>query len=163
MRPVLRVLIAAGLAAAASLVAAEEVYRWVDENGVVHFSAMPPRNAEADIVDVGSTPAAAPVDAEPTPEGGDTGDSHAAADQPEMSIAQQRREERAERRFEAERARKEREINCTRMQDAVARLEPSPRVIITDEAGNPRRLDDEQRLEALAEAKAYVAANCQDR
>ena len=47
-----------GLLLIAALASAQQVYRWVDENGVVHYSDQPPPDqSDADIVDVdtGST------------------------------------------------------------------------------------------------------------
>ena len=42
-----------GLLLIAALASAQQVYRWVDENGVVHYSDQPPTDqSEADLVDV---------------------------------------------------------------------------------------------------------------
>lgn len=51
--------------------ASAQVYKWVDENGVVHFSDTPREGAE--LVDVPrSPPRPAPVQARPTPAGADS-------------------------------------------------------------------------------------------
>ena len=39
-------------------------------------------------------------------------------------------------------------------------LEPSTRVLVRDEDGNMRRLDNNEREEGLREANAFLAANC---
>jgi len=131
---------------------AEEVYRWVDENGVVHFGDRAPDKGDAEKVAIQSgsdTPSPAASDpespfTEPT----------------EPSYAQQRRD--ARQALKQERA-AEAEITseiCQQARDVVAQLEPSPRVNVTHEDGTVTRMDDNDRLEGLAEAKAFVSENC---
>lgn len=52
----MRTWIAALLVLLALPAGAEKVYKWVDEDGVVHFGAEPPRGQAADTVDVRPTP-----------------------------------------------------------------------------------------------------------
>ncbi len=40
-------------------------------------------------------------------------------------------------------------------------VEPSPRVLVQGDDGNPRRLDDEERDELLREANAFLEEHCQ--
>ncbi|MEN7344278.1 MAG: DUF4124 domain-containing protein [Pseudomonadota bacterium] len=56
-----------GLLLFAALASAQQVYRWVDENGVVHYSDQPPADqSEADLVDVdGGSSFTAPTPAPP--------------------------------------------------------------------------------------------------
>ena len=132
--------------------AAEGVYRWVDENGVVHFGDRIPEKGDAEKVTiqpsqvVESAPASDPASpyTEPT----------------QPSYAQQLRDERAALRQEkAETVEITSEI-CQQARDVVAQLEPSPRVNVTHEDGTVTRMDDNDRLEKLAEAKAFVSENC---
>jgi hypothetical protein len=56
------VLLLAGMAQA---LAADKVYKWTDDNGVVHYSATPPEETQAEAVDIrrGPTPPPASVEA----------------------------------------------------------------------------------------------------
>ena len=132
--------------------AAKEVYRWVDENGVVHFGDRAPEKGDAEKVSIqpssgaGSAPASDPASpyTEPT----------------QPSYAQQLRDERAALLKEkAETAEITSEI-CQQARDVITQLEPSPRVNVTHEDGTVTRMDDNDRLERLAEAKAFVSENC---
>lgn len=146
------VFIAITVALAPLPTAAEEVYRWVDENGVVHFGDRAPEKGDAEKVAIqpssgaGSAPVADPASpyAQPT----------------QPSYAQKLRDERAALMKEkAEKAEITSEI-CQQARDVIAQLEPSPRVNVTHEDGTVTRMDDNDRLEKLAEAKAFVSENC---
>lgn len=136
---------------AADAIATDEIYRWVDENGVVHFGDRPDGQAGVEKVEVqenqnSNTP---------------TASAPAATDaSQEPSYAQQRRDERAKKHEEA--AEKEQAIaaGCEQRRQLVAQLEPSTRVMVRLEDGTVTRMDDNKRLETLAEAKAYIAENC---
>ena len=139
------------LLSAMDAVAEDEIYRWVDEHGVVHFGNRPDGQAGVEKVDIPETrinssqPAA-------TTASGDTSQ--------EPSYAQQRRDERAKIHKEA--AEKEQAIaaGCAQRRQLVAQLEPSTRVMVRLEDGTVTRMDDNKRLETLGEAKAYIAENC---
>ncbi len=145
------VLIAIFMLAATDAGAKDEVYRWVDENGVIHFDQQPGDHKEAVEIDiqsgVGGDPASAPAAPVTAPE-------------PEPSIAQQRRDERAAKRQEAAEKQAVTDKACAEARQRVEWLEPSPRVMVTNEDGSVSRLDDDKRLELLEEAKAYIARNC---
>ena len=49
---------------------------------------------------------------------------------------------------------------CEQRYQLVSQLEPSTRVIVEYEDGTVGRLDDNERLEMLNEAKAYIAEKC---
>ena len=140
---------------ATDAMATGEIYRWVDENGVVHFGEQPPAETVAEQVviqpgirnDASSPSAAAPTDSNQSPE-------------PQPSVAQQIRDERAKRRAEIEENKKMVAEACAQRRKLVSRLEPSPRVMIKMEDGTVTRMDDDVRLETLNEAKTYIAANC---
>jgi hypothetical protein len=134
---------------------AEEVYRWVDENGVVHFGARAPEQGDSEKVSIQVDPGAA------TSQAAEPNSPYAEQEaNPQPSVAQQRRDARAAMLQEnTERA----EITsgmCTQARDVIAQLEPSPRVNVTHEDGTVTRMDDNDRLEKLGEAKAFVAENC---
>jgi hypothetical protein len=147
-------------------IADDNIYRWTDAQGVVHFGNMPPQGQPVEEVRVDppvSPPAVQPVvtDTPATAAVTDGEVNASAADEPEVSYAQQRRDEReAKRRLRKSEA-LEREINCARMEQQRAALEPATRVIVTDDDGNSRRLDDDERVKGVEEAKAFLRENCE--
>jgi hypothetical protein len=136
--------------------ATDEVYRWVDENGIVHFGDRPPEQVDAEQVDIqpakgsGITPH---VDPAPVA----AGEQQA----PQVSYAQQRRDERAKKHKEDAEREKKTAAACERNRQFVAQLEPRPPgVLVHKEDGTVVRMDDNERLERLAEAQAFIAENC---
>jgi len=128
--------------------AEEKIYRWVDENGAVHFGDMPPDNVAAEqIKAVPDTVSVEPATAATSPE-------------PQPSYAEQLRQERAQARKEREEQRKQLAEGCEQRRNLVSQLEPSTRVIVKTEDGQIARLDDNLRLETLDEAKTFIAQNC---
>lgn len=138
---------------AADALAEDEIYRWVDENGVVHFGDRPPANAEADQVSIQTSKIS--NDAPSTAQ-----DPYAPSSS-EPSVAQQLRDERAEKRAEAAEKKKIVAEACAQRRTIVSQLEPSTRVMVQMEDGTVARMDDDVRLETLNEAKAYISANCE--
>ena len=139
------------LLSAMDAVAEDEIYRWVDEHGVVHFGNRPGGQAGAEQVEI---PESQINNTQPAPASA----QEDAIQQP--SYAQQRRDERAKIHKEA--AEKEQAIaaGCAQRRQLVAQLEPSTRVMVRLEDGSVTRMDDNKRLDTLAEAKAYIAENC---
>ena len=145
--------------------AADEVYRWVDENGVVHFSDSAEGIPNAEVVDVPSDPPSQALTMPPTtpaaPQAEAEADAEAGAEaESEPSYAQQRRDARAEARRKAAEERQQVEATCMEARSRVATLEPSTNVLVEADDGTVTRLEDDKRLELLAEAKAYIAQNC---
>ncbi|MBT8061064.1 MAG: DUF4124 domain-containing protein [Xanthomonadales bacterium] len=146
---------------------ASQIYRWVDDQGVVHFGSIVPEGVEATPVGVRpntvpsvSAPSVKPSEnAEPASEDGAASDAQAAEDE-SVSYAEQRRRARAEKAREQAQQAEKRAKECDLMRRQLAVLEPSPRVMIRGEDGTVQRLDDDKRLEALDETKAFLAANC---
>jgi hypothetical protein len=133
-------------------VAEEQVYRWVDKDGVVHFEPRPEGHADAEVVELMKAP---DYDSQSNPE-----PSSPYVTDPQPSYAQKQRAERERGRKEAAEKQKEMDVLCKNNRDRVATLEPSTRVIIRLEDGSVTRMDDNDRLEKLDESKAFVAENC---
>jgi hypothetical protein len=135
--------------------AQEEVYRWVDENGVIHFGDRAPEQNDAERISIpqshviSAQPSADPAAVDPTD-----------AQDPQPSVAQQLRDERAEARQEKEANAEVTAESCTKARAVVSQLEPKPRVMVTHEDGTVTRMDDNDRLETLGKAKAFIAENC---
>jgi len=131
--------------------AQNEVYRWVDENGVVHFGDQPPAHSNAEQVSIQQSKGITEgLSTEPV----------ATDQEPQPSYAQQLREERLDKRKLNAENKKIAAEGCEQMRKLVSELEPSTRVIVRMDDGTVTRLDDNVRLEKLAEAKAYIARNC---
>lgn len=143
----LTLLILAVACAAAPPLAAGEMYRWTDENGVVHFSETPPPDREV---------AAQNVPADPTPATPAAG----AATDGEVSAAQQRREEIARKHDQARADAAQKDAQCASWRAELERLEPNRRVFYTNEAGETERMDDVERTDRVAELKSLIAGNC---
>lgn len=140
---------------ATDAMASDEVYRWVDENGVVHFGDQPPAETAAEEVTIQpfiSNNASSPSGSAPT----DSGQSP----EPQPSVAQQIRDERAKKRAEIEENKKMVAEACAQRRELVSQLEPSTRVMVQMEDGTVTRLDDNVRMETLNEAQTYIAENC---
>ena len=136
---------------AADAMAEDEIYRWVDENGVVHFGDRPDGQTGVEKIDVPDSRISS-TRASPAPAATD------ASQQP--SYAQQQRDERAEQHREAAEKKQAIDAGCEQRRQLVSQLEPSTRVMVRLEDGTVTRLDDNERLETLGEAKAYIAENC---
>ena len=136
---------------ATDAIAKDEIYRWVDENGVVHFGDRPGGQAGVEKIDI---PESQINSTQPTSAAAATDTS-----QP-PSRAQQQRDERAEKRKEAAEKKQAIAAGCEQRRQLVAQLEPSTRVMARLEDGTVTRMDDNKRLETLGEAKAYIAKNC---
>ena len=134
-----------------NVVAEEKVYRWVDENGVVHFGSRPDSSADAEIVKLKKSPVyteTAPVAPSESP------------GEQEPSYAQQQRDERAQKRKEAAEQAKVIEAECDYHRQRLAKLEPMTRVIIQHEDGSVERMDDNERVEKIRESKDFLSGNC---
>lgn len=140
--------------------AADQIYRWMDEAGVVHYGDQPPEGVKATLVGVkpNTVQIASPEPASRPPTGKEAADPEAG--EQALSYAEQSRQERAERRRQQKEEARRLEADCATMQRQKDWVEPSPRVIVEDEDGNPRRLDDDERLELLEEANAFLEENC---
>lgn len=135
--------------------AQDEVYRWVDENGVVHFGDKAPQQQEAEVISIPESSGVSPQRSS-RPEPGNPADNQ----EPQPSPAQQARDARAEARQERQAEAKVTAANCKMARELISKLEPTPRVIVTHEDGTVTRMDDDERLAKIAEAKAFVAENC---
>lgn len=143
LQNVLAAAVVLGLISAAAQ-AAERVYKWVDENGVTHFSSTPPPEG-AERVKINRAPRPSPSTAEAAAAAAaPPGDLYADAVQPDNSA------------IEAENARRQ----CEKGRNMIAQIEPRPRVFRVDADGTRTYLLDEERMELLDEARSLVAEYC---
>lgn len=148
--------------ASTTTLAENKIYRWVDENGVVHYGERPNDQHGSKEVKVSKDPAspASPYQAPTARAAEQAAEPAAEGAEPEVSYAQQRRDERAKKRQEAAKKQQELDMGCRLHKQQIARLEPMTRVIIQREDGTVERMDDNERLSELQKSKDYVSKNC---
>jgi hypothetical protein len=150
------------------LMAADAVFRWVDQDGNVHFGDHPPEGVEAVQINVRANTVSTVSSSGVKTAADDTVMTDAATDEqaaaedqgPELSYAQQRRNDRAEARKKRVEEEALRNANCAVMRTQKLTAESGPRVLVDDGQGGVRRLTDDERVEALNEANTYLATNC---
>ena len=137
-----------GLTVAVTAMAQDQkMYSWTDENGVVHFSDSRPQGQQVSEQTIPNNP-------------------QPAADNPyqqvenQPSIAQQRRDEIAQKSQQAQVNQAVNSAQCSSWQAEVDRLEPNRRVFYTNEEGETERMDDVERTDKVAQLKNQIAKNC---
>lgn len=130
--------------------AAAAVYKWVDEQGVTHYSQTPPSTGQAQIL-----PPPPPPAEDPDAANRRLGELQERLKKLEEARAKAREETR--KKAEEEAARKE---NCRRARERLAALEPTPRVLMRKPDGRVVRLSDEARLKELDKAREAIKKYC---
>jgi hypothetical protein len=135
------------LLAALPLAAGAQAYRWVDENGQVHYSQTPPPGKKAEPVAPAPPPAAAPN-----------------VDALKQSLADEKAAE-PEGRAQAERMaeyHQQLEQQCKQAREQLAYMEAktSQRLGTTDEQGNVSRVTEEQFQARRSELQRVIAERC---
>jgi len=144
-----RMIITSSLLLAMSATAmASQVYKWVDEKGVTHFSAQPPQGQQATSVNT-ATPQPKPAPAEAS-KAAPTFES--IADPEQTAIDEKVKQEVAAK--EAERKK-----YCADVRTNLAQLENNPRVRVEVD-GEIRRLSEEERQTRITEAQKSISDNC---
>ena len=137
------------IASSTALSQGRQVYRWVDENGVVHFTNNPPKATEYDryVPNIGKVGTVTPpkpqavIDVSPEQQQAQNTTPDAEEELPELTA-----EELA--------------VACGRARENIALLEPVPNVLVPDDAGGTRRLDDAERLNWLEKSRSFLTENC---
>lgn len=134
------------LTVAAAPLSAQEIYRWVDGTGQVHFGTNPPADAVLDEV---MPPPPPPID------------DAAAAEQQQKFVDShaarlKARDERLEASAKAEQEAEQRAEACRHARARISTLELNRRIV--DQEGNT--LDDTARLQRLEDARKRAAESC---
>ena len=141
------------LAIAGSAVAAK-VYKWVDENGDVHFGDRPTRdNAKELEIKVREPAAPAPVPGQPLPP----------RNQVRTNISDVMEEERLRRKEAREKdkqARESRQRNCVLARDKLRSFQESDYLYDIDSSGKRRVLSKAERAAAERDARDDVTRFC---
>jgi hypothetical protein len=131
------------------------IYRWVDENGRVHFSDRPVAE-EAEQVEIrNSTPPSSGREARPA-----TADERRVKQQKLLDVYRQEREEKAEARKKAKQEEAEREKRCAYARDRLQRYRVS-RIYEPQADGSRRFYSDAERETAIANLEKQVRQSCE--
>ncbi|HEY5644311.1 MAG TPA: DUF4124 domain-containing protein, partial [Pseudomonadales bacterium] len=144
------------LAGASGQAAAEEIYRWVDENGVVNYSQLKPRGVDAQAIATAGG-GAEPAESRPAP----AQPAAASSGQP-LSPEQEKMLEglRAAEQSRQQELAKIRAENCQQSRDVLARLTVRDRIRVRGEDGQYRIMPEDERQERISEAQRNVAQFC---
>lgn len=128
-----------------SLAGADTVYKWVDDEGVTHFSAQPPKNRKSDQMRT-STGHSEPVDYSSQFQSEDEEDQDDVRDE----TAGNQEEPSQEQLDEA----------CEAARENLAMVERGGRIAVTDEDGERRYLDQDEIDERAEEARQIRDQAC---
>lgn len=122
---------------------AGQIYKWVDAQGVTHFTAQPPQTAAASVVpSAKQPPAPAPAPTAPS-----------TADDPKQAEVDARvRDELAQKE-------KEREDYCSTVRTNLAQLRNNKRLKVKAE-GEAHLVTHEERQARIVEAEKAIAEHC---
>jgi hypothetical protein len=140
------------LAFALPSMAAQTIYKWVDENGTVHYGERPPQGVTAEPVSVRS------------PDVG-TSEPNATFTDPE-AVAEAREEQQeqlrqlAEANAEREEEAKRLAAACAAQRSRLADMIPRSKIILQNPDGTSRMLDDDERQAMIDESQKFVDENC---
>lgn len=138
------------LVSISAIAAADQVYKWVDSEGHVHFSQTPPPNANTGVQQ---------VNVNPTPP-----DPQSLQNQQNLIQAQQDQQQKAKEEADknkpdpkAEAAKKQ---QCDDLRSRLNVLQQSGRTATTDAQGNLTFLDDDARAKQIQNIQDQIAKTC---
>lgn len=134
------------LAPAGDALADDTVYKWMDEDGVVHYSARPPEGIEYEIVGVDTRDESRATEAA---DDRDAAPETAAAEPPEQP--------------EMARAEPDPELVAARCQQArqnLQNLTQRPNIVVRGDDGEQRQIGDDERQRMIDEARAFIDEWC---
>jgi hypothetical protein len=138
------------LALGTSLAAADQVYRWVDDQGHVHFSQTPPPGTKVQAQQVTVNPA--PPDPQSLQNSQDLQKQIADKDKAAQDAAAKNKPDPAK---EAEK-----QAHCDDLRSKLQVLEQSGRAATTDAQGNINYLDDQARATQEAAIQDQISKDC---
>lgn len=133
-----------------AVAAGVNIYKWVDDEGNVHYTQSPPQDRSSELL----APAPGPADPREAIEALD--EMHRKADE----MRQQRLDRQSEQQREQDLASRKR-ANCEQARNRLEQLRTSQRPYTMDASGERVRMSEEQRAAAIRQAEANVAENCQ--
>lgn len=155
----LATVLTAGLACAGAAGAAD-VYRWVDENGVVNYSQTAPDNARGTVERVRTASGRGTRSLAPAPSPARAGAPATPAN--DLTAEQQALKEQleADEREQLARIARERADACRKNRDLLNELTTYARIRVTDADGTMRILPEEERRARIKDVQARVVEYC---
>ncbi len=145
-----RIALACGLALFSALAAADQVYKWVDKDGHVHFSQTPPpsTNVQAQTVDVNPPP--------PDP----TSLRNYQDLQKQQDDKAKKDQAAADKNKPDPKAEAEKKERCDDLRSRLITLQNSGRAATVDAQGNMNYLDDAARAQQEQEIESEIKSDC---
>ncbi len=141
-----------------------QAYRWVDKDGKVRYSDVPPAGVKATPLKPPPTPpAAAPTAGNPAAKDGKDAKKGplTPAEQEQAYKERQTKAKEAKEKEDKDAAlADQRKQNCTAAQESLRTMEAGRRVGITNDKGETVYLEDAQVQERMAQARKVVAESC---
>ncbi len=129
--------------------------KWVDSQGVVHYTdGPPPPNVKAQNLNAPSTSAGIPAASSPA------APKTIYEQEAEMNKEKKAREEAAQKAAKKQQEDAQKQQACEQARSQLQTLQNSPRVVTYDANGQPSYLDDTQRQQRIEEAQAAVSNYC---
>lgn len=135
-----------------SQVSAGKIYKWVDEDGQIHYASQKPSNQEVETVKERKGPKVAPKPATEEPTGDGT--------QSETEEATDAAAEEAARNQLAEADKANNKILCEQAHNNYNALNATVRVSRLNESGQAVRMTDTERVNALKNAQLGIERYC---
>lgn len=134
-----------------SSVYATEVYSWVDENGVQHFSGQPPGHDNYERITLrdrggNRTVTRRPAQQQRQPAETVVSQEETVITTPDRTVTVIDPEVIA--------------ANCNRARNNLDLVNSRRRIVLTGDDGEPRRLNDDERLALVSESQSYIDENC---
>jgi len=145
-----RIALACSLALFSALAAADQVYKWVDKDGHVHFSQTPPSSTDVQAQAVNVSP--------PPPD--PTGLRNY------LNLQQQQDDKAKKDKAAAEKAKPDAKTealqkqHCDDLQSRLVTLQNSARAVTVDAEGNKNYLDDDAKAKEEAEIQSEMKSDC---
>ena len=131
--------------------------KWVDSEGVVHYTdGPPPANVKSESVHTSTSSSPAPAASAPAP----------AAPKTIYEKAADLKKEQKARDEANQKAAKEKELadaklkNCAEARSQLQTLQNAPRVMVYNDKGEPSVLDDAARQQRISETQDAISKNC---
>ena len=139
------------LSATVAGTASADVYKWVDEQGQVHYSQQAPESAPAELIKTPPPPAVDPAQAQREV---DALIAQQKAAEQEKQQAQQQAEQQAAQEAKLEK-------QCQDAKDALTAYQNHPGGRFYDENGNLQRIKEEERQQKIQELSNNIKQHCQ--
>ena len=131
--------------------ASADIYKWVDDQGQVHYSQQAPESAPAELI---KTPPPPPVDPAKAQREIDALIAQQEAAEQERQQAQQQAEQQAAQEAKLEQ-------QCQDAKDALTAYQNHPGGRFYDENGNLQRIKEEERQQKIQELSNNIKQHCQ--